>query len=698
MLISLQDISKNYDIKSKNKTKNALSNINLSIGSTGLVSIVGKSGSGKSTLLNILGLIDKPSSGKYYFNDSDTSRWKKNDVSDYLNNDVGIVFQNYQLLEDLSVVDNVVLPQLIGGKRKKESLSYAVTMLSSLGFSDNMMKQKVSNLSGGEKQRVAILRSIINNPKMILCDEPTGALDSTNSVLVMDMLKKASKKVLVIVVSHNLELVKEYSDRIITIREGVIDSDIVMEETCSNSYRDYKKKHSSNWVDSVVSSNLNRRKRRNLVSLFALSFSLIASTLVLGFIKGNGIAIENEGCKHLDYGTLSISKETTTEVKNTIVSLVKQTRPSKSDLVHLRETYPYFNFELNYDYIISPYQKFYLTNTISEYLSFVPIYSFKNNYIDKELLIEGKIPEIDSFYEVVINKKAAELLNPYYSDSCINKSIRINSEYKHSSYTLNETNDVIDDYLIIDKKLLIVGIVDELDFLSTPTIYYSYKSLDELLTITPMNNISKYYEYRYTWKDLVQYSGDGEPVTSYSYRVFLQNINDKFIINNIENNAFVFSSNSLEIKNALLNIIDASQIGVSIFLIITILGSLLILGIISFSSYSDDVKRSAILSSIGARNSEIASLYIIENMVIGLVALLLTFALSPPFVNLANLILDKVIGLSTLIIMPINILDRVPYSYYLLSILILLIVIIAATSIPLLFSKKCSIREGMQQE
>ena len=219
-VIRLSHVSRKYALKD-NKQKIALDNVSLSF-DKGLIAIIGKSGSGKSTLINMISLLDNPTNGAIYFQNENISKWSDKRKNKYRNHDIGIVFQHYHLLETHTALFNIILPSLIGGNNQKEAEKRAKTLAKSLNFDEKLLAHKCSDLSGGEKERVAILRAIINNPKVVIADEPTGALDSKNSTDVMKLLKQISEERLVIMVSHNLSLVKKYADEIITIKDGKI--------------------------------------------------------------------------------------------------------------------------------------------------------------------------------------------------------------------------------------------------------------------------------------------------------------------------------------------------------------------------------------------------------------------------------------------------------------------------------------------
>ncbi|NLL56783.1 MAG: ATP-binding cassette domain-containing protein [Clostridiales bacterium] len=221
-MLQLKDICKVYG-DGENKVI-ALDNLSVEFADSGLTSILGPSGCGKTTLLNIIGGLDKYTSGELIINGVSTKQYKNADWDTYRNNNIGFVFQTYYLIPHLNILENVMLAMDLSGLSHKEQKRRALEALDKVGVKDQA-KKKPKQLSGGQAQRVAIARALVNNPDIILADEPTGALDSENSVQILALLKEISKKSLVILVTHNQELAEQYSDRIIKIKDGKILSD-----------------------------------------------------------------------------------------------------------------------------------------------------------------------------------------------------------------------------------------------------------------------------------------------------------------------------------------------------------------------------------------------------------------------------------------------------------------------------------------
>ena len=221
-MLTLSNISKIY--KNKHRLVHALDDINLSFPNKGLVFILGESGAGKSTLLNLISLQEKQTKGKIYIEGKDTSSLKKNKLGILRSSYFGIIFQDLNLINDFNVFQNIAIAKQI--KHEEVNKEEIVQLFNKLQLDESLLYEKVDNLSGGQRQRIAIIRALIKDPKVIICDEPTGSLDSKNATSIFDILKEISKEKLVIVVSHNELLANKYADRIIKLELGHIVDDI----------------------------------------------------------------------------------------------------------------------------------------------------------------------------------------------------------------------------------------------------------------------------------------------------------------------------------------------------------------------------------------------------------------------------------------------------------------------------------------
>ena len=296
-MIQLKSITKTY--RTGNLVQVALNQVSLNFRDNEFVSILGASGSGKSTLLNIIGGLDRYETGDLIINGVSTNQYKDRDWDTYRNHSIGFVFQSYNLIPHQSVLANVELALTIGGVSGKEKRERAMNVLQQVGLGDQMHK-KPSQLSGGQMQRVAIARALVNNPDILLADEPTGALDSVTSVQVMELLKEVAKDKLVIMVTHNPELAEKYSTRIVKLQDGVVigDTDPFEPEQESENpeniqkakeqYTKKNKKASMSFQTALSLSfkNLCTKKGRTFLTSFAGSIGIIGIALILALSSG----------------------------------------------------------------------------------------------------------------------------------------------------------------------------------------------------------------------------------------------------------------------------------------------------------------------------------------------------------------------------------------------------------------------------
>lgn len=288
-MLQIKDIRKQYI--TGNLVQQALDGVSLNFRENEFVSILGPSGSGKTTLLNIIGGLDRYDDGDLIINGISTKKYKDRDWDSYRNHTIGFVFQSYNLIPHQSVLANVELALTISGISKAERRERAKKALEEVGLGDQIHK-KPNQMSGGQMQRVAIARALVNNPKVLLADEPTGALDTETSVQVMELLKEVAKDRLVIMVTHNPELAEEYATRIVRLRDGKITDDsnpYLVEEASEETLRhENMGKSSMSYLTALSLSfnNLKTKKARTLLTAFAGSIGIIGIALILSLSNG----------------------------------------------------------------------------------------------------------------------------------------------------------------------------------------------------------------------------------------------------------------------------------------------------------------------------------------------------------------------------------------------------------------------------
>ncbi|WP_289612560.1 ABC transporter ATP-binding protein/permease [Collinsella tanakaei] len=295
-MLELKGITKDYP--SGDSVVHALKGVSVTFRDQEFVSILGQSGCGKTTLLNIIGGLDQYTRGDLVINGRSTKSYRDRDWDTYRNHSVGFVFQSYNLIPHQSVIANVEMALLLSGAPKAERRRRAAEALEQVGLAEQMNK-KPNQLSGGQMQRVAIARAIVNDPEIILADEPTGALDTDTSVEVMEILKRLSRDRLVIMVTHNPQLAEEYSDRIVRIKDGLLTSDtdpvdparerLTDEQIQAHAVADARKgKRGMSYLSAIALSftNLMTKKGRTFLTAFAGSIGIIGIALILSLSDG----------------------------------------------------------------------------------------------------------------------------------------------------------------------------------------------------------------------------------------------------------------------------------------------------------------------------------------------------------------------------------------------------------------------------
>lgn len=285
-MLQITDICKQY--KTGNFIQKALDHVSLNLRDNEFVAILGPSGSGKTTLLNIIGGLDRYDSGDLIINGISTKKYKDRDWDSYRNHTIGFVFQSYNLIPHQTILSNVELALTISGVSKAQRREKAIDALTKVGLRQQIHK-KPNQLSGGQMQRVAIARALVNDPNILLADEPTGALDSETSIQVMDLLKEVAKDRLVVMVTHNPELAKEYATRIVTLKDGVIldDTNPYHVKSFVPQHRNMGKTSMSLLTSLSLSfNNLKTKKGRTFLTSFAGSIGIIGIALILSLSNG----------------------------------------------------------------------------------------------------------------------------------------------------------------------------------------------------------------------------------------------------------------------------------------------------------------------------------------------------------------------------------------------------------------------------
>lgn len=358
-MLELKNIKKSY--KTGEFVQHALKGVSLTFDRNEFVCILGASGSGKTTLLNIIGGLDRYDSGDLIINNMSTKKFNDNLWDAYRNNCVGFIFQSYNLIGHLSVLENVEMSLTLSGvKNKKEK---ALSALDRVGLKDHAYK-KPNQLSGGQMQRVAIARAIVNDPEVILADEPTGALDTKTSKQIMELIKEISKEKLVIMVTHNPDLAKKYATRIIEVKDGEVISDSLPKEKYKDKNNIEIKKTKMSFLTALKLSfnNIRTKKGRTFLTAFASSIGIIGISIILSLSNGFDKQVDIYQKNTLSNFPITISKSTMSMDEKQMEEMMGSMMPGEGD-------YP--KDKVIYSFDINSYNMLHTNNITKEYIEYI---------------------------------------------------------------------------------------------------------------------------------------------------------------------------------------------------------------------------------------------------------------------------------------------------------------------------------------
>ena len=648
-MIILKNISKIYHKKKDSFT--ALDNISLEFNNSGFVSILGPSGSGKTTLLNIIGGIDNEYEGEFIIDNVNTSKFKECNWDSYRNNYSSFIFQNYNLIEHINVYQNVMLALSLQNKNsnKKEVLD----VLNKVGLSKVIYKMP-KELSGGQKQRVAIARALVNNPKILLCDEPTGALDSKSSEGVMELLKEIARDRLVIMVTHNNDLAARYSNRIIKLNDGKITYDSNSKVVDDNRKLMLNKTKMSFRKSLMLSfNNIKSKLFRNLLTIIALSMGITGIALILSISNGLKRQIDLYEKDTISFFPIVIKND---YLDNT------NKYDNKIDLDGLN----YIN-KLN-------------DNNKIEYKRLI---NFNLLYKDKEVKLLNntnliELPSIKSNYNVIrgrMPKKYDEIVLINNSKINIGTTIKLvnnNEFYKNIEgiYINNEINDEL--YNNINNiDLKVVGIInDEINNYDDDILNIGYTSdlLNYYISINKSSNIVK----SQLNKDNIVFLGNstnsygitrdialrmlGYDNIPYQISIYPSSYKEKKnIINYLnKNNGIKYDDFSKRVSDLSRNMMDIITLVLVLFSFISIVITSILVFIITYVQVLERRKEIGILRSIGARKKDVIRIFNSENFILGLLSSISSFIFVNIIIVVSNKIIYSLLDIPNLIIFDYN--------------------------------------------
>lgn len=640
-MLELKNLKKSYD-------RLLFENLSITFPEKGLFFIVGENGCGKSTLFNIILGSEAADEGEVIF---DNKILKKYDFLEFRRKNVNCIFQNYGLIDYYSIEQTLRIPLM--NTKNVYSKNDLKKFLNKVHLNKNL-NETVKNLSGGEKQRLAIARALLLDKNILLCDEPTGSLDSVNTREVFELLKEISQESLVICVCHDEECIKKYADYIFDLPTKRL---IKLRKTDSMRLKKSELiKIKSSFFDKTRISLLAFKHHKTRILIACISSLLIfLSTLIsisLQYSINNNL--DQKLTKNLQYNFLQVSISKDTSVSTGGLTLKKQSRPNyesiKEDLNDLD-----IKIEYCYDYLFVDSKV--LKDKEEIMVSFIPLEEINNTYNYLDDLINNMA--ID---QVIVNSSAYNLLNNSF-DLLINKSFKTGDDY----------NNITIDNFKFEMKMTVLKVVDEFSFFEQPIIYYSNKELKRFLNTIELKNASKLLNRRVSLLTrFTQLSLDNEIISSYCYNIWTHSNNLVDIYEKLLFLGYDINSYFMENRKNLQEIIGTIQVSFNIFLSISFVIAFLLIGIVFFSLVVDRKKEIALFRINGFDNKDIRRILVNDSNMLSVLTSCVLLIIEKPIFNFINIYIKKFFNLDNFLILP----STVFYTNDFMILMIILFIII----------------------
>lgn len=656
--LEINHVYKDYKLGNKSKF-NALSDINISFEKGELVSIIGESGSGKSTLMNLIGGLDSDYSGEIKIGGIDLKTFKEKQLDDYRKKKIGFVFQSFNLIPHLSILDNVTIALTLSDVKESVKLEKAKTILKKLGL-ENQLKKKPTQLSGGQKQRVAIARALINDPDIILADEPTGSLDSATTLQILDILKEiADDGKLVIMVTHS-EKVASISSRIVELSDGKIIRDEKNENYISNtsdtklidnkietSSKAKKEKHLSIYSSIRLSlHNMWASRTKNFLMALGVTISLISMILMLAFGSGLTSYIDSLAQSYASPTIVTVSKSTGSAENpmGAIMDLISPTSYTDGEIetvINNINSYLDENFS-DLEFRIDPSEIEYGYSTLTaaagmggnasatinfeldgEQKSSSIFYLYTTPpYYSEEQLLTGSLsggPTKDettgqNLGQIMLSPKIAEEMGLENVEDAVGKIVNVKVSYSINNVPIS-----------IDEKCEITGIVDVNMFATSLVMYVDYDYLASLV------------------------SAQGGSLTPTSFYIHTNSESTTDIINDYLSTTEGYTG-SVENQMASMfsEMMSTFSIALAIIAGISLIVAMIMILVVLYMSVSERTREIGVLKSIGARKRDIKKIFTTESFLIGLFSGIVGVIFSAVVGGLLILLFNSLLGFAPL--------------------------------------------------
>lgn len=655
--LEINHVYKDYKLGNKSKF-NALNDINVAFEKGELVSIVGESGSGKSTLMNLIGGLDSDYSGEIKIGGIDLKTFKEKQLDDYRKKKIGFVFQSFNLIPHLSILDNVTIALTLSDVKESVKLEKAKTILKKLGL-ENQLKKKPTQLSGGQKQRVAIARALINDPDIILADEPTGSLDSATTLQILDIMKEiADDGKLVIMVTHS-EKVASISSRIVELSDGKIIRDEKNEkykaeiketklvEENAEKLKPKKEKHLSTYSSIRLSlHNMWASRTKNFLMALGVTISLISMILMLAFGSGLTSYIDSLAQSYSSPTIVTVSKSTgsTENPMGAIMDLISPTPYADGEIdtvvndinTYLDENYSDLEFRVDADQLDYGFSTLtaaagmggnasatinFDVNGEEKSSGIFYLYTTPPYYTEEQLLagtLSGSPTQDEttgeSIGQIMLSPKIAEEMGLENIEDALGKIVTVKVSYSINNVPIN-----------IDEKCEITGIVDVNMFATSLVMYVDYDYLASLV------------------------SKQGGTLAPTSFYIHTDSESTTDIINNYLSTTEGYTG-SVENQMASMfsEMMSTFSIALAIIAGISLIVAMIMILVVLYMSVSERTREIGVLKSIGARKRDIKKIFTTESFLIGLFSGIIGVIFSAIVGGLLILLFNSLLGFAPL--------------------------------------------------
>jgi len=668
-MIEIESLSKSF--RERDGERLLFSDVNLRLPSRGMIFLLGRSGSGKSTFLQLLSCVEKPTKGRVRVDGEGITSYTESKACDFRQGHIGFLFQNHHLEGRLSALENVMLPLLLNGFSEKEAKAKAQSAFEGMGIS-HLQGRRASELSGGERARVGFLRASIHEPDFLLCDEPTGALDKENGLLLMEKLKELSKEKLVLVVSHDEELAKSFLDGELRLEKESIHWEKRPPFECFEERKETENKPSKrSRMGFLYRKDAWARFRKGIPTFLAVSFMFLSLFASIALYNGGEAFLKDGKDRSLLYCSATISDVESVEINDAKIKLSRSKRPSKEAVEDAYSSIGSLKVKNDYSYFF-PESLPYIDHGYScEAVSFCPVWDITLKDRARPLLKAGELPSGPTLDYVLVNQAMADRLK----EEIIGNIIEVSSK---AVLQLEQTMETVS----LSFSFKVIGVVEDYAFLSVPRVFYSYPAFEKKMQKTKIGSKSLF--------DLVNEANGSTELSSYRYRLFYDETEASSLEGLSVQSAYQIVSPLWSAQEGFASIWRVMEVCFTPFLAAQIAIVAFCLAALSQKRFDEKRGFFVLLKALGLKEGSRIWLFEWDVFVILAGSLALAWALALPVTNLLSALMEWKFSLPQLAVLPISSWLGVSYLLPLASLAFAIVLFLFASHLPLLIqSHKC---------